>query len=76
MVEFGFPSETKIYINDNLSPYFKGIHYKCRLLKRCRLISNVVVNDGKIKIKPMANSAYTHIEHESMIYELFLNFED
>ena len=32
VVEFGFPRETKIFRNDNLSPYFKGIHYKCRQL--------------------------------------------
>ena len=76
MVEFGFPRETKIFINDNLSPYFKGIHYKCRQLKKLGHITNVVTNDGKIKINSTGNSFYTHIDHEQKIYELFPDFED
>ena len=48
--ELGFPEDTRIFLNDNLNPYFKTIYYKCRCLRRMGVIRKEV-SDGKIKIQ-------------------------
>ena len=43
---FNIPAHNKIYLNDNLSPYFKSIAYKCRSLKRRDLIIQSKIDKG------------------------------
>ena len=70
----GLPEGNKIYINPNLSPYFKQIAFYCRRLRLENLISKVEtdIND-KIKIK-MENH-WHKISHINTLYDLFPDFE-
>ena len=49
--QYNLPEHTKLYINDNLSPFFKTIAYYCRVLKRERLISKFKIEDAAIKVQ-------------------------
>ena len=71
----GFPSETKIYINENLCPYFRKIWTKCRKLKAEGEIKYVWTTNGLVKIRKDDTSAMYKIEHENDLTELFPNFE-
>ena len=64
--EFGFPRDTKIYINLNLSPQFKKLDFFCRKLKRERRISDTMINRQGINIKTL-DERYHKINHVKVI---------
>ena len=66
---FNIPAHNKIYLNDNLSPYFKSIAYKCRSLKRRDLIIQSKIDKGLVKIKK--GSLWITVHHETVLTNLF-----
>ena len=67
--ELGFPENSKLFINDNLNPYFKQIYYMCRVLKRKRLIREIEVFNGKIKILTV-NQRWIKVEHHTVLMNI------
>ena len=66
---FNIPAHNKIYLNDNLSPYFKSIAYKCHSLKRRDLIIQSKIDKGLVKIKK--GSLWITVHHETVLTNLF-----
>lgn len=67
---------TNIFINDNLNPFYKRLHYKCRQLKRIGKIRDVDIVKGRIKILGLDN-VWLNVEHTNELMNLFpdTNFE-
>ena len=61
---------TKIYINENVSPYFKTIGYHCRQLLRCGKIFKSKSDYGIIKIKITEESKWIKINHDNFFSNL------
>ena len=62
---------TKIYINENISPYFKTIAYHCRQLLRSGKIFKSKSEYGITKIKITEDSNWTKINHDNVLMDLF-----
>ena len=72
--KFNFNAETKLYINENLTPMNKSIAFNCRKLKRSNIIHACYTREGIVHIKQEESSKPFKIFHISMLYELFHNF--
>ena len=72
--EFGFPTTVKLYINDNLSTYYKSIHNKCKVLRSRHKISKLLVKDGQIKIKLPSETYFRAVYHASVLQDLFPDY--
>ena len=69
----GFDSSTKLYVNDSLCPYYKGLFGKCRKLRNDRKIFACWTYNGVVTIKITENSRFINILHDNDIYKLFPN---
>ena len=65
----------KIFINDNLCPYYRGIYGKCRALCNAGLINSFWSWKGQIFIKIGENSKKVGIAHVQELVEMFPDFE-
>ena len=72
--QYNLPEHTKLYINDNLSPFFKTIAYYCCVLKR-GLISKFKIEDTAIKIPNSSGRGWTKIIHYQVLFDMFPNFD-
>lgn len=72
--DLAFSKDVKIYINENLCPYYKELHNKCRLLRHSRKITKLMISDGQIKIKLPEKSHWMTVYHESVLMDLFPEF--
>ena len=73
--QYDLPEHTKLYINDNLSPFFKTIAYYCCVLKRERLISKFKIEDTAIKVQNSSRKGWTKIINYQVLLDMFPNFD-
>ena len=59
-----FGKETKIFINESLCRYLKGLWNKCRDLKKVGKIHSFQVSNGKIKYKTIQHGRYSFVTHD------------
>ena len=69
-----FPPNTKIYANDNLSPYMRTLAYNCRLLKNAEEISDCWTSNGVLKVKTLSDDVIK-IGHEVDVFKISPQFE-
>ena len=70
-----FPNDTKIFLNDNLSPNMRMIHFNARNLKRDGFIDDVWFSNAAVRIK-LKNEETVAVCHEYELYELFPKYEN
>ena len=70
--EIGFPNSTKLFLNESLCPYYRGIWGKCRGLLLDKLISRLWTYNGTVTIK-LSNDDEERlsITHDSDLFSLF-----
>ena len=71
MDKLGFGEDTKLYFNENLSPYYRRLAWMCRVLKRSRKIFGTWTREGKIYYKFDEDSAPVVVSHPQEIYDDF-----
>ena len=71
--DLGFPSETKIYMNENLNPYYRKLWWSCRKLKKEKVVKYVWISNGSIKVRKDDTSQVIKIDHVSVLSEYFPN---
>ena len=49
--ELDFPENTKIFVNESLYPYYRGIWYKCQTLTAIQKIHQFYTISGLIRVK-------------------------
>ena len=74
-LKLGFKKDTRIFINENLSPDSSRLAYKCRLLKRKKLLSDTWSTSGIIYIRRTPDENPKKILHDSDIEFLYPNFD-
>ena len=73
-VKMGWPKETKIYLNDNLSQTMKSVSYNARLLKNDGFISDTWFSNAAVRIKCNENDKTIKVTHEKDLIDLFPNY--
>ena len=73
--ELNFPESTKIYINESLCPYYRGIWHKCRKLRAIQKIHQFYTISGLIRGKLEKIGPSRIITHMIDLRELFLNVD-
>ena len=67
--------ESKVFVNDNLRPYYKGIYGKCRSLYNAGKINSFWSWKGEIFIKLSESSNKIGISHDQDLVERFADFD-
>ena len=75
MSKIGFENTTKIYIQDNLSPYFSKLAWKCRKLKKASKINDWWFKNELIFLRRTENEAPKKISHNDDIDNLYPDFD-
>ena len=70
-IELDFPESTKIYINESLCPYYRGIWNKCKNLKATQKIHQFYMISGLIHVKLEETGPSRVITHMIDLKELF-----
>ena len=65
------PSDTKIFINESLCGYYRGLWNKCKRLKGDKKIHQVYTNNGIIPLKLVENGSVKTITHVNDLKDLF-----
>ena len=63
--------EEKIYINENLTPYFSNLAWKCRMLKRKGWLTGLKVFGASIKISSGESNEFYKIRCEDDLINYF-----
>ena len=71
--KFNLNAETKLYINENLTPMNESSAFKCRKLKRSN-IHACYAREGIVQIKQEERSKPFKIFDISTLHDLFLDF--
>ena len=73
-----FPSETKIYINESLCGYYRGIWMKCKILWKKGYLFSFWTSSGTIHIQENEHGRKYAITHDDDLKERFpqVNFDD
>ena len=66
-----FPEGTKIYVNDNLCPYYRGLWNECRKICNNTKICSYFTANGTVRIKQVENGPYKGITHINDLRALF-----
>ena len=69
--ELDFPENTKIFINESLCPYYRGIWNKCKKLRAIQKIHQFYTISGLIRVKLEETSPPRIITHMVDLKELF-----
>ena len=69
--ELDFPESTKIYINESLCPYYRGIWNKCKKLRTTQKIHQFYTISGLIRVKLEETGPSRVITHMIDLKELF-----
>ena len=72
--ELHFDTSSVLYFSENLTPYNQYLAWKCRELKRAKLIHSTWSSKGLIKIRRSMYEKPISIEHENDIFNLYPNF--
>ena len=73
--KLGLPRTSKVFINENLSPYFSKIAFNCRKLKRAGKIMKVYSREGIIHIVRTVQEKPKKIYHINDLSNLFPDFD-
>ena len=66
-----FPEGTKIYVNDNLCPCYRGLSNECKKLQNNKIIYLYFIVNGTVTIKQVENGLYKNITHVNDLRVLF-----
>ena len=66
-----FPEGTKIYVNDSLCPYYRGLWNECKKLWNNKKIYSYFTVNGTVRIKQVENGPYKSITHINDLRALF-----
>ena len=66
-----FPEGTKIYVNDSLCPYYRGLRNECKKLWNNKKIYSYFTANGTVRIKQVENGPYKNITHINDLRVLF-----
>ena len=66
-----FPEGTKIYVNDSLCPYYRGLWNECKKLWNNKKICSCFTVNGTVRIKQVENGPYKSITHINDLRALF-----
>ena len=66
-----FPECTKIYVNDSLYPYYRGLWNECKKLWNNKKIYSCFTVNGTVRIKQVENGPYKSITHINDLRALF-----
>ena len=69
--ELDFPESTKIFINESLCPYYRGIWNKCKKLRAIQKIHQFYTISGLIRVKLEKTGPSKIITHVVDLKELF-----
>ena len=69
----GFLEKTRAYVNDNFSPYYRGLWGKCQSLKNDNVIKWLWSAKGEIRVRRDDTSPVLKIFHDN---DLSVNFLD
>ena len=69
--ELDFPESTKIYINESLCPYYRGIWNKCKILRAIQKIHQFYTISGLVRVKLEETGPSRIITHMVDLTELF-----
>ena len=69
--DLGLPEKTKLYINESLCPYYRGLWNKCKWLKTNKHINSFYTISGIVKIKVTETSRARSITHVNDLVEMF-----
>ena len=72
--KFNFNTETKLYINENLTPMNKSIAFNCRKLKRSNIIHACYTKEGIVHMKQEESSTPFKFFYISKLHELYPDF--
>ena len=72
---FGIEENDKLWVNDNLSPMMKKLHFYARKLKRANKISRMTSDYGLLKIKIKERDNWKRILHPDDFVGMFPNFK-
>ena len=75
MSNFGFDKKTKIFIQDNLSPYYSELAWKCRKLKKSQMIYDWWYRNEILFVKRTENENPKLVCHPNDIEALYPNFD-
>ena len=70
-----YPDGTKIFVNDNLSPNMRSIHFNARNMKRDGLIEDTWFSNAAVRIK-LKNGEILALSHEFELFEQFPRYEN
>ena len=68
-----FPEGTKIYVNDSLCPYNRGLWNEVKKLWNNKKIYSYFTVNGTVRIKQAENGPYKNIAHVNDLRALFIN---
>ena len=69
--DMNLPVRTKLYINESLCPYYRGLWKQCnKLWNKRKLLASITVN-GLVRVKLQENGLYNIITHIDDIKEIF-----
>ena len=71
----GFENGTKIFINESLCPYYKGIWSKAKMLLNQKLIHSFWTSNGTVKIKMLGAEYPISIFHYDFYTNTFPDFD-
>ena len=66
-----FPEDTRIFVNDSLCPYYRGLYGKCKSLYLSKRIFAFWSSNGVIKLKVEEKSNLKSITHDYDLHRLF-----
>ena len=69
--ELDFPENTKIFINESLCPYYRGIWNKCKKLRAIQKIHQFYTISGLIRVKLEETGPSKIITHMVDLKDLF-----
>ena len=72
--KLGFQSDVRIFVSENLTPFYQHIAWKCKELKRAGNIHSCWSAKGVVKIRRSMNKRPIAITHDTGIAFLYPNF--
>ena len=75
LADFEFPTETKLFISENLNSYFRNLAFHCRRLKREELIEKFKYQNEAFLINIRSDNKFK-VTHMNDLINLFPAFFD
>ena len=66
---FNYPQGTHVYVNENLSPNMRSIHFNARKMKKAGIIEDTWFSNAAVRIK-LKNGEQVVATHKADLYEV------